>query len=312
MRALFMRAAGWSTVYDLIVVGGGFWGTAAAVIAREAGLDVLLLDDRDPRGASRNAAGITTLSWYAYQKATRVYSPFFVNLFGKHFDLNDAKCGVRWMLDRDVMHQTGEEFFYGHSHKTRPQTYLLNSPDAFFALAERTFDKAQKLVKGTGYWVVLTETREHLGKCVLLATGAFTDILLEASDIPPLGVSGLRGRGLLVDPHKTFDVPITVRLTLSKYYALRPWIGHMARVGDTVEKGDQGDKPLDDLKVFAERLVPGYTVKKVFDGLRPTTLQGALIEEIKPGLVVATGGHRVGLALAPSAARKALALLGVQ
>lgn len=297
-------------MYDLIVIGGGFWGTMAALLAREAGQETLLLDDLNPQGASRNAAGIVSLGWYRW-RMTRDKKDVVGNIFGDTFTPSDAVWGVNFLRERGLLRHTGEEVFtLAGNHKFRDDLWLLSSPQELFELVERTEAKALCLQKLPECWSVLTENRIFNAHKLILAAGAFTDTLLEASNIPPIGVKGLRGRGLLIEPHKIFDVPLTVQVAPYSHLTMRPWGKGMARVGDTVEKIPGGDERLLPLKTFAERIAPANQIVKVFDGLRPVT-EKVFIQEIKPGLVVATGGHRVGLALAPSAARKALALLGV-
>lgn len=298
-------------MYDLIVIGGGFWGTMAALQAREAGLDTLLLDDLNPQGASRNAAGIVSLGWYALLGRRIDRKDVVANIFGDTFTRSDVLWGVNFLRERGLLKQTGEEVFtLAGNRKFREDLWLLSAPQDLFDLTPRTWAKVDKLVKGRDYWAILTENREHLTRRVILAAGAFTDTLLEASNLPAVGVKGLRGRGLLIDPHKVFDVPHTVQVAPYSHLTLRPWQGGMARVGDTVERTPGGEERLLPLKALAEQLAPNYQSVKVFDGLRPV-MDKAFIQVIKPGLVVVTGGHRVGLALAPSAARKALALLGI-
>lgn len=297
-------------MHDLIVVGGGFWGTMTAYLARAAHRDVLLLDDLNPQGASRNAAGIVSLSWYRWRQ-TRDKKDIVGNIFADTFSTADAVQGVNLLRDLGLLKQTGEECFtLAGNRKFKSDLWLLSSPQALFDQTDRTWAVVQKLVKGKGYWVVLTENRELLARSVVLAAGAFTDALLEASGLKPLGIKGLRGRGLLIRPHKQFDVPHTVQIAPYSHVTLRPWADGMARVGDTVEQKPGGDEKLEPLKRIAFSLAPAYEQVKVMDGLRPV-LPKVFVGEVASGLVVATGGHRVGLALAPAAAKKSLALLGI-
>lgn len=297
-------------MYDLIVIGGGFWGTAAAVQAREAGLDTLLLDDNNPQGASRNAAGIMSLNWYKFQRKTRIYTPTITNLMAGLFSYADAAWGVQWYVERGLAHFTGEHYL---SAKGQPQfrkdCFLLNSPAEALALGQAERGRAVKLVKGRGYRVVLTEARELLARRVILTAGAFTDALLEQSNLPTVGVSALRGRALVYQTDRVFPTPLTYKASVGQQYTLRQWGTRQVRLGDTTERGETSNA-LDKMRAFAATELQPLNEIQVLDGLRPIT-DKMIVQAIKPGLVVATGGHRVGLALAPSAARKALELLGV-
>jgi glycine/D-amino acid oxidase-like deaminating enzyme len=298
-------------MYDLIVIGGGFWGSMTALHAQKKGLSVLLLDDLNPQGASRNAAGIISLGWYQWRQ-TRDKKDVVGNIFGDLFTFADAAYGVGLLRDYGLLRQTGEEMFtLAGNRRFRQDLWLLSSPQELFELAERKQRQVERLVREDGRWRVQTAEVNYFAQRVVIAAGAFTDDLLVASGLSPIGVKGLRGRGLLIQPHKVFDVPHTVQVAPYSHLTLRPWKGGLARVGDTVEKKPAGDERLEPLKDFAAKLAPQYEITKVFDGLRPVT-EKAFIQLVAPDLVVATGGHRVGLALAPAAAVKALALLGVK
>ena len=56
---------------------------------------------------------------------------------------------------------------------------------------------------------------------------------------------------------------------------------------------------------------PGAKTVRVLDGMRPVC-ERFTVCEIAPGLVAATGGHRVGLGIAGTIAERALRILGVQ
>lgn len=298
-------------MFDVVVIGGGFWGTMTARLACQLGRNVLLLDNLKPQGASRNAAGIISLGWYRWPKNPDS-KDIAANMFRHTFTYADVIYGVNVLRDLGLIRQTGEEMFtLAGNRKFKDDLWLLSSPADLFETAVRTWGNVQKLVRERGYWLVVTEDRQYMTAQVVLAAGAFTDQLLQASDLPPIGVTGLRGRGLLINPHKQFDVPHTVQIAPYSHVTLRPWKDGLARVGDTVEKKPGGDEKLLPLQNIARALAPQYEQVKVFDGLRPV-MQKAFIGEVAPGLVVATGGHRVGLGLAPAAARKALAILGVE
>lgn len=293
------------TVYDLIVIGGGFWGTACAVEAQERGLDTLLLDDDRPMAASRNAAGIVSLGWYRW-RMTRDRKDVTGNIFADTFARSDADYGVRWLLERGLLRQTGEEFFSLRGNRQfRSDLYLLSSPADLFQLAPRKYLTVLQLVRERGHWLIVTREQTYTARGVVLAAGAFTDELLTASGLEPVGVTGLRGRGLLLRSDRRLDVPYTVQIAPYSHVTLRPWSNGLIRVGDTVEKTPGGDARLEPLQRVAGWVVPGFRQERMLDGLRPV-LPKVLIKPVAPGLVVATGGHRVGLALAPRAAQLAL------
>lgn len=283
----------------------------AAVLAREAGLDTLLLDDLNPQGASRNAAGIMSLDWYKFQRKTRIYTPTITNLMGGLFCHADAAWGVEWFMDHGLAQHTGEHYQNANGlPQLRRDCFLLNSPDEVLALGQAERGRAVKLVKGGDYWVVLlTELREVLTRRVIVAAGVFTDALLERSGLQPVGVTALRGRALVYLSNRDFSTPFTYKASVGQQYTFRPWGKGLVRLGDTTERSADS-KALDKMRTFAATELYEPQEVKVLDGLRPIT-DKMIVQQIKPGLVIATGGHRVGLALAPAAARKALELLGV-
>lgn len=298
-------------MHDLIVIGGGFWGVAAVVQAREAGVDTLLLDDAHPQGASRNAAGIMSLDWYKFQRKTRIYTPTITNLMGSLFAYSDAAYGVEWFQERGLAGFTGEDYrSAGGQPQFRRDCYLLNNLDAFLSQGQAQSARVQRVAPIHRGWMVFTPDTKYKTRHLILATGSFTDALLLASGLPALGVEALRGRALVYRTNRRFAVPMTYKASVGQQYTFRQWGEGYVRLGDTTERGDNSGA-LDKLRAYAQTELPQGQEAQVLDGLRPVAKQ-MIVQVVAPGLVVATGGHRVGLALAPAAARKALALLGVE
>lgn len=303
-----MRGGGCWNVHDLIVIGGGFWGTAAAIQAREGGRDVLLLDDDNPQGASRNAAGIMSLNWYKFQRPTRLYTPTITLMMGSLFTYADAVWGVDWYSERGLANFTGEHYLrYQGQPQFRRDCHLLNDLDTFLRLGQPEQTSVIRLFQEKGYWFVETPEQTYRTVKVIVAAGAFTDHLLQASALPTVGVGALRGRAIVYQTARRFPVPLTYKASVGQQYTFRQWGEGLVRLGDTTERGE-GDKALDKLRAFAATELPTLAEVQVLDGLRPVCKQ-MVVKQVAPGLVVMTGGHRVGLALAPAAAKKALEVL---
>jgi glycine/D-amino acid oxidase-like deaminating enzyme len=301
-------------MYDLAVVGSGFWGTAVAYEAMQAGMRVLIVDARDQNGASRNAAGIVCRGWYRQETV--------LGMTPHDWTQDDFDVGFAWLKKHADLRQTGEEFWSYRSpiHKVRDDCYLIPSPDAVLRLAERaTFvlGKATAIIPESPAtnWRVLVEVdgvpAYETARQVVVAAGAWTDHLLQASGMQPIGVKSLRGRAAIVMPGADFTMPKTYMVRPYAHFTLRPWKGGLARLGDTVER--KPDRELNDTPLMAtlQAMSPGSKIMRMLDGNRPVC-DRFTVREAAPGFVVATGGHRVGLGVAGTVAQRALKLLGIQ
>lgn len=165
-------------------------------------------------------------------------------------------------------------------------------------------DCARLLALAQAEKATLTDLSVAGAPWVVLATGVWTDAILAANGLPVLGVRPLTGTALLGTGR--VDVPLTYgyRLpadTRTRTATVRPWEGGV-RVGDTAGLPEQ-------LPVLRDLLghVGGAQTGSV-TGLRPCLPQ-LFVDVVARGIIVATGGHRTGLATAPGVALRVLELV---
>lgn len=305
------------------MIGAGFWGKAVSALARSCGIKVLTLDSGYKKSGSRNAAGLVHTSWFS--------GAFFKKLVPEWWTKKDLNFSLDWLQGEGLI-KCGEDVepFYGKNKglkSFRPDCWMLKDLDAFLNCdAKRT--EVLRLVRGRERgWIVETEASTHSTKRVVLATGIGTDDLLERSGLPKVGVSGLKGRGVILVTtasagamylqHTSTKLERPYRMLKTPYlhYTFRPWGEGKVRLGDTVE--GEGDKPSERreglLSVAQDRdRLKSPEIVEWRVGFRPVSTQGRVyVELIAPGLVVATGGHRVGLGLSGGVALRVLKLLKV-
>jgi len=292
---------------DLVVIGGGFWGVAASSIARERGLDTLLIDNADPNGASRNAAGIVCLRWYR-QDTVRHMLP-------DTWSAEDAIHGLEWLAKHVPLARTGEQFLNATTDSGRRyerDCYLVSSCEAVLELVPKWRANATRVTRVREGWRIgVSGDGDIITPRLIVAAGTMTDNLLASAGVRAVGVTALRGRALLLRPPQQvlhdFDVPLTVLARPYTHFTFRRWGSDLIRLGDTVERQPR-DNALVELRTIARRYLPESTEEVgVMDGLRPVCGRFHVAEHA-PGLVAATGGHRVGLALAEPAGRRAVEL----
>jgi glycine/D-amino acid oxidase-like deaminating enzyme len=141
---------------------------------------------------------------------------------------------------------------------------------------------------------------------VVLATGVFTDRLLSASGLAEIGVGSLPGRGLLFAGEVAQGTPRThhYRLpgdTRTRKATVRNWAPAQVRVGDTLEPANL------EAQLAVLRALGGEEIAQMV-GLRPV-LPKLLVEIVRPGVIVATGGHRSGLSTAGGVALRVQELI---
>lgn len=279
---------------DLLIIGGGYYGTAAAVLARERGVDVAVVDSEHPLGASRNSAGL----FQPNRHDRGLHEPFKID----------------WLRERGLAKTTGELFSTWRRPEPRFKPGLtLADPRAILMLSRHMRVRVDRLrrANGIGGWVAETPGGPILCHNVIVAAGVWTDELLQASRLPTIGVKALRGRAMIVIQDGYNDERPRVHMDRPYHdHCLRPWIGGTWRWGSTVEKIDgAGAGPVNALANSLADLIGHYTTEAIADGLRPVVESGFPTELIAPGLVVSTGGRTIGLGLAEPSARRALNLL---
>lgn len=287
--------------HDVVVVGAGYWGVAIAYALRAAGADVLLVDADMPQASSRNSAGIFQAWWYKAETTAKKIPAGW----------DWAGPSVRWLQDLDLVRRTGEGFTtYQHRQQRLRDDCWLVDPEAVLALVKPVKVHVVRLWRDTGGWNVnsIAGVRAH-AKQVVVAAGAWTDKLLWRSGLPEVGVQPLRGRAAIFCCRDNSELPITHLAAPFTHYTMRPFKGNKVRIGDTVERKVDGALPqtyLDTVERWGFDLGDALRWQ---DGFRPVTKQ-YVVDEVAPGLVVATGGHRVGLGLSEPVANRVKGLLG--
>lgn len=308
------------TDVDLAIIGGGFWGAACALLARERGIDHILLDDLAPWASSRNAAGMVHPDWFRGGTIAKLVPASWTGVEIGH--------GLAW-LTKYGLEQVDETFRNNGKERIRRDVLMMPDPHAFLDSANPMQanvthlkrDPKRKIWGIYGDYGASTDLSVIDARRVILAAGVQTDNLLRNSGMQPLGVERLRGRGIiftsrfLEDPH--VRLPLTVQYAPYKQVTIREWPhrlhahqtnGRVARIGDTVEPAGGKTGALAALREKLMGIVGEVTEMEIQCGDRPVLPQFT-VTKIAPALVVATGGHRVGLGVAPTAARRALEML---
>lgn len=281
---------------DLVIIGGGYWGLAIAIEARKAGFNVNLVDDGAPDAGSRAASGI----------ADRVSfkSPIIRKLLPDNWTQDDIDESFAWLCAHGGVERQLTFWNWFEGREPRPGNHVV--------MLDR-LDTLANYVPGRK----LATVAERHGKTVILATGhTFTpDRLVIAAGarsetLTGVPVNALFGRALIVEGILKDDSPaLPLNLLIAPYrnVHVRPW-GRYYRVGDTVEPKPNDDrlKPL--YKVVDLCFKPRYNIVRVEQGYRPTT-DKFVVEQIEPGVILATGGYRVGLGLAGLVAKKVVEML---
>jgi len=292
----------------IVVVGGGFWGAATALIARKAGHEAVLLDDGNPHGASRNAAGMVHPEWYKRATGDIYRIP-------NHWSKAHITESIDWLVTEWGASDAGELFssYYAPERwRHKPGLRTLRDPMHILQAAEPVRAHVSRLARVAQGWVAQTTTGDvYEATAVILATGAWTDDLLRASGYPELGVTILRGHALVVGGTFATDIPMTRYVAPYRHYTLRPWQERgQWRLGDTVERtisDDRAAATLETLRAFGGTMLPDLEERTVLDGYRPIwPKRGMGTIRIDTGLIVATGGHRIGLGVAALVAHEAL------
>ena len=284
------------TRWDLVVVGAGYWGSAIAEAAEERGWRTLVIDDGDEEGASRNSAGYVRWEWLEGRLGT---------ILPAWWD-DEAKRASMELLPRWGAAGVTEMI---HSYRTdqwseAPGLFVVNPWDVL----HKSHTARVRLVNRTpAGWQVLTSLGDVIpAHRVVIATGVWTDPLLEASGLEPLGVEQLIGSAVLARGELDHHV---VAYNTRPYHNVtaRRWSNGRIRVGETVSRV-YPDSHLGALVNDAYRLFPKLSGFEPILGRRPA-LPVATVKELGDGLVVAVGGHRIGLALAGGIAQKVMEVL---
>jgi hypothetical protein len=197
--------------------------------------------------------------------------------------------------------------------------------------------------QASGRQIGATEARDVFAHRVVLAAGVGTDDILRQSGLSPLDVTPQPGAGIVlpvapgsgrmngepvllhhVNPYKHYSLrdwrareSPTIRTRVPQTMAQMSQTTEMIRLGDTVEtprvpyRASSIEKMIDMMRpYFSLSTEPSVKYGSyVLHGVRPVLADGPTVQRVLPGLVVATGGGRVGGVLSFWAAEEALRLL---
>lgn len=260
---------------DVIIVGGGLFGSIAAEALRKAGMDVCLIDDGRPRSGSRAAGCLMKPSWLQKMGRSNVDASF---------SLLDRLYGLRTV-----------------SLKAGPLTVDAKwiNPDVVMS-SERITRHVAKVASFPGGNRVRFRDMEPMdAKVVIVAAGAWTRELINGA--PIVGKAGVSVR--LNSPPTDNRISVwapykqLVRFSQPDFR----WAGDGTAILTKNWNLDRERACLDRIIEFA-----GEGQARV--GIRPfaQTSDPAALEEIAPGLFSLTGGGKNGTAAAGWAAAQLL------
>jgi glycine/D-amino acid oxidase-like deaminating enzyme len=283
--------------WDLVVIGGGYWGSALAALAREGtGWSVLVVDDHDEEGASRNSAGYVRWEWLEGRLAT---------IIPEWWEDSHTAAGAAHLGNVGARHETEQVKRWNSDAWDERPGLLVADP---WLVLEPSFTSRVRLINRTpAGWQLLTS--QHMiikAHRVAICAGAWTDALLQACGFDELGVEPLIGSAILAQGQLADEV-VTYVTRPYHHVTARRWDAGLIRVGETVSK-QWPDPKLGALVNDTAKLFPGLRGFQPITGRRPM-LPELVVKELGDGLVVATGGHRIGLALAGGVAMRALEVI---
>jgi glycine/D-amino acid oxidase-like deaminating enzyme len=273
---------------DLIVVGGGFWGSAMARYAERKGASWMLIDSREPGGASRNASGYFSPRWYKDRLASE-----------RAAETAEA-LGLSLALSRATLVPLDA------SSKPRgvvPDLYTF-SRDAL--MVAPTLEARVTLLTANDRHVVarLSDDRFLLARAVYLAGGVWTDDLLRASGLPTTGVTRLAGSAAVFE--QPWEAPpLWIQTNPYQHVAVRSW-GSGLRVCATLERNaEAAPTARQKLLAAARKHVELLGEPRWEYGFRPVLKEGLTVKAVHPRVYVGTGGGRIGAIWSYAAAEEA-------
>lgn len=262
---------------DVIIVGGGLFGSIAGAALRDAGMDVLIIDDGRPRSGSRAAGCLMKPSWLQKMGKDNVE---------QSFRLLDRLYGLRTVSLKAGPVTVGAEWI---------------NPDEVMS-----GDRLRHQVKGVGGFgssnmVLMMDGEEIYAKHVIVAAGAWTRTLIRG--VPVVGKVGLSLRLF----KEVEDNRISVWAPYKQLVRFSQDGFHWAGDGTAIlEKNWDGLREEQSTKRISD--FAGQGGGEVRIGIRPfaQTSDPAALEEVAPGLWSLTGGGKNGTAAAGWAAAKLL------
>lgn len=277
---------------DVIIVGGGLFGSIAAANLRSSGMDVLVLDDGRPRSGSRAAGCLMKPSWLSKMGKANVDKSFEVldRLYGlKTVELwaGPLKVNAQW-VNPDLVMNHGSGDLFDQSGKVR-QDYI----------------KAEVVEVGSGYVKCWVPSKQHAApgmifhaRHVIVAAGAWTKELIPSCEVVgKVGVS-VRLAHPPVDNRIEAWAPYKqlVRFAAEGF----AWAGDGTAILDANWTRARREQSLKRILTFAGKAASG----EVREGIRPyvKTEDPAALKQEAFGLWSLTGGGKNGTAAAGWAA----------
>lgn len=289
---------------DLLVIGGGFWGCAIANLAVERGLNTHLIDNGYLSSGSRNASGLSNPAWFKDGKGLPIW-----------WTKRDTSGGLNYLYQMGGK-PTGELFSSYQNPAVRYRDGLITCPTLKPFLEtdakrhQRSVLRLERSIIDSGWFVEMMEGDRLWAQNVVLATGRHTDLLLKLSGLPTTGVTGLRGRSLILRGSVEWTAPRTHLSRPYTCYTLKAWDDGCLHLGATTERSSMsGEKQFSELLRMKDLLAPQTKVVDVLDGYRPVCPNGPVVEKWTDHLIVATGAGKVGLTMALPVANRVLGML---
>jgi glycine/D-amino acid oxidase-like deaminating enzyme len=289
---------------SVAVIGGGFWGGAIQRHLKNKAV-VTVMDPGDTKAASNAAQGLARLDWLRSPTLRRVIPDWW----GRAHDEASEAALVRL---------GAEEVAELVSTWSRPEPVRRDGlllVDAAQARAEVDYRvRVLGLSQIGNHVLVKLEDDDSMAfDRVVIAAGVWSDRLLEASGLPKLGLQTWAGSTVLARARKQDADLHAVQTHITSPYrhiSMRPWRGPMVQIGATVVKGLDDQEQYDRMMERAKALWPGLAPSVRLQGWRPVGPDGqAVVERVSKGIIVATGGQRIGLVLAGGMARRVEELL---
>lgn len=303
---------------DVVILGGGFWGSATALRLEDSGRDYIIIDDANPLGASRNAAGICKLGWYKQATIKRMIDGVFTyDEFLKGFEWLGTKVPVKNVDEHFVNKMSGgkssvhKDNYLGNPHNQ------LNAPSG-----KRITDRAKAILVNDDGSVVVKTAKGNVIEAsqAVIALGAYTDDFLIDNGLPAVGIKKLPGRAILFRVKDFEEAPdcLTIMTRPYSHFTFRKFGDDQIRGGDTVERSGIDQKNVDNVIRLANDTYGEDKIEdvKILYGLRPVPVDKMVIRTLNNGshrnVVVASGGHRVGWGLSGAASKRVMELLNAK
>ena len=283
------------------IVGAGFWGGAVQkVLGRH--FDVSVVDPGDHRAASGAAQGLVKLDWLRSATLASVIPAWWGRAHDEASEALLVALGARETVELVTA--------WNKPEATHRGGLLLVDPHE--ARAKVDFRARVLRVEQWDHHVAvkLEDDDTLVFDRVVLATGVWTDRLLEASGYPKLGITEMAGSTVICEGEGPRDVVWTHVTSPYKHITVRPWKERLSQLGATVAKGPDDQSAFEAMMGRVRKQWPQLDPTVRLQGWRPVGPEGrAVVDKVAPGIVVATGGARIGLALAGGIARRVEDLL---